>query len=259
MLSFLLPPVATPCATPIRPPKMRLNACVAGLFGTRLVGDVRERLCIAGFTPPLTAARRARLQAIRSAGLLFIHVPKNAGMSISSRLYGQQVKHASVRYYDRVAPDIIDHLPSFALIRDPVDRFLSAFRYARSGGTAHNRVSPTFRDTYLSLTSLDDAIAHLETARSLYHVDHIFRPQSWYITNRHGVILVERLLLMQDIAQVETMMPARDHAPLPHINRSTGHGIRVTPAQLSRIRALYAADVALYDRLRAQRAWPLRV
>lgn len=260
--TFTLPEIASAPAVPAGKP---LNAIMARLFGVHLVGDVRERLCTIGIRPPLTAARQARLDGIREAGALFIHIPKNAGMSVSNALYGLQVKHASVRYYDCIAPDLLDSLPSFALIRDPRERFLSAWRYGRAGGTAHNRVSMPFRPIYMGFGTIDDALDHLESVRSIYQLDHIFRPQSWYITDREGDIMVDRLFLLSDMARASAAMPRLLPPAIPHLNRTaagqTAAGLTatgqtaLTPAQEQRLRALYPEDFSLFEMLGAHRPW----
>jgi hypothetical protein len=102
-----------------------INRLIASAFGVRLVSDVPERLSRWRIPYPPSAQRRHRIAAIQESGVLFIHVPKNAGTSVCDRLYGEQIKHETVRYYAMVAPDLLD-LPSFAIVRDPVARFLSA-------------------------------------------------------------------------------------------------------------------------------------
>ncbi|WP_336959444.1 sulfotransferase family 2 domain-containing protein [Sphingobium aquiterrae] len=253
--TLALPDIASAPATISAPAGRPLNAIVKRLFGVHLTGDVRERLCGVGIRPPLTTARRARLAGIRDAGALFIHIPKNAGMSVSNALYGLQVKHASVRYYDCVAPDLLDSLPSFALIRDPRERFLSAWRYGRAGGTAHNRVSMPFRPVYMAFSSIDAALDHLESVRSIYAVDHIFRPQSWYITDREGEIMVDRLFLLSDMARASAAMPHLLPAAIPHLNRTAAGKTILTLAQEQRLRALYPQDFRLFEMLSAHRPW----
>lgn len=223
-----------------------LNAGLARLVGLRLVSDIPERLCDLGLKPMLDAKRRGRLEAIRQAGVLFVHVPKNAGMAISTALYGRQVKHASIRYYARAAPDLLRDLDSVAVIRDPVERFLSAYDYARAGGSADNRVSAPFRDLYMRFRSVDDALDHIESARSPYHMDHIFRPQSWYVTDAQGLVAVRRLVPFSRIGELATMLGRSE--PIPAVNCRSGPRTAITRVHAWRIRHLYREDGDLFDR-----------
>lgn len=219
---------------------------LARCFGVRLTGDIPERLGEIGLKLPLNTARRARLSTIRNKGILFIHIPKNAGTSLSRALYGHAIKHDTVRYYERFAPDLADFEPSFAVLRDPVERFLSAYRHAKTGGCDREVAAP-FRDAYLGLRDVDDALDHVEQRRSIYDIDHIFRPQTWYITRRDGTIGVRHLVLLHQIDRLPRYI-SRAIEPLPHENCSSGEEIPLTPEQIARIRILYREDVALCAR-----------
>ncbi|WP_395390908.1 sulfotransferase family 2 domain-containing protein [Novosphingobium sp. BL-8A] len=244
-------------ATVLQPPVLDrtsgtagLNRVIASAFGVRLVSDVHERLSRWGLRPWLDAKRRERLHRIRASGLLFIHVPKNAGTSISERLYGAQTKHATALYYSRVAPDVLA-LPSFAIIRNPVERFLSAYRYARTGGTRHRSVSQPFLGRYGSFRSIDDAIDHLAAARSLFDIDHVFRPQAWYLLDAHGQQAVDRLIPYERIGEIGRLLgrPSLDNLPL--FNRCDAScersGELPGRAQLDFLHSFYARDFALRE------------
>ncbi|AHE56104.1 hypothetical protein [Sphingomonas sanxanigenens] len=220
------------------------RTALAAAFGVRLVSDIPERLCRLGVRPWVDGERRARIDAIRRAGVLFVHVPKNAGMSISQHLYGCQVKHRSIRYYQSVAPDLAT-LPSVAVVRDPVRRFLSAFAYARAGGTAHNRVATPFNARYRGFAGIDDALDHLAGARGPFDVDHIFRPQSWYLRDADGRLAVDELIAFEDLARLTRIGRHRLAAPLPRINAGAGLDQPLTAGQIERIRGFYHADFAL--------------
>lgn len=224
-----------------------LQRYLARAFGLRLTSDIYERLCDFGLKPPLDRERRQRLAAILKVGTLFIHVPKNAGMSVSHALYGRQVKHSTIRYYQRVAPELASAAPSFAVIRDPLERFLSAYRYARMGGSGDNVVSLPFRRIYRTLSSIDMTLDHLEAARFPYGVDHIFRAQSWYVLDDAGRVSVGRLILLDDL---ESYMAAAHALVLPRINRGAGGRESLTSAQAERLRRLYRRDFELFDALR---------
>jgi hypothetical protein len=231
-----------------------LRGPLARLFGVVLVSDIQERLCDAGIRPPLDAKRRRRLERIAAAGTLFVHVPKNAGTSIGVALYGQAAKHASIRWYARVAPDLVRRLPSFAVLRDPVERFLSAYAYARSGGGRDRRVSAPFREAYAGFRGLDDALDHVEAADGPYRIDHIFRPQNWYVTDWRGAVAVDRLVMLEDLPCLAELAPELGLPDLPHLNRGHQPAERLSLAQLRRLRRLYARDYEMVESLRARMA-----
>jgi hypothetical protein len=235
-----VPAAGTLAALPLRiARKVALN-----LFGVSLGGDLHERAADWSLALPLSPPRARRIEHVRQAGILFIHVPKCAGMAICRALYGTQLKHGSIRWYRRYAPQL-DGLPSFAIVRDPVDRFVSAYRYAVAGGTADNRVAPAFHDRYRRFRCLDEAMDHVEAARGVYRLDHIFRSQCWYVTDAAGRIDVDWLFDVDDPA-LPRFIQAHGGTPLTPFNCSDAPRPAVSSSQAERIRGLYRADVELH-------------
>ncbi|GBQ84912.1 hypothetical protein AA13595_1532 [Gluconacetobacter johannae DSM 13595] len=223
-------------------------------LGLRLAGDLHERAVDLGVRLPAGAKRRGRLDTIRRRGVLFIHVPKNAGTSVSVALYGRELRHESMRSYLHAAPDLARVLPSFAILRDPVDRFVSAFTFARYGGGAHRLVAAPFRALYMGFKSLDDALTHVERARSPYQMDHFFRPQSWYVTDRNGRVAVDHLISLHDLGQVARIIPGLEDVHFPFLNAGPRQRQNPTQEQERRIRALYRCDYDLMAQMPARRA-----
>jgi hypothetical protein len=250
-------PIPTPMPSAIAK-SYRWRRHLAWMFRVKLTGDIPERLIAWGLPVPLNAKRRARLATIRSRAVLLIHVPKNAGTSISMALYGRTITHDTIRYYGRVAPDFAASAVSIAVMRCPIERFVSAYRFAQSGGTPHRQVSEPFRPTYMAFRSIDDALDHLEARSDPFTVDHIFRPQSWYVTDAAGRVAVRHLVRIDDLARLRRLLPDNAIAPMPRLNASRSAGIDVSAAQRARIRHLYRDDVTLWEGL-GQTATPQRV
>ncbi|WP_404481732.1 sulfotransferase [Novosphingobium sp. BL-52-GroH] len=232
--------------TSARPCKSRLNRLIASALRVRLLSDVPERLsrCRVPYLP--NAKRRERIAAIRDCGVLFIHVPKNAGTSVCESLYGRQIKHETVRYYAMVAPDVLD-LPSFAVVRDPIGRFLSAYRYARNGGTGDRAVARPFNARYRAFRGIDDAIDHLACARGPFDIDHIFRPQNWYLTDARGRCRIDTLVPYEALDQLGDIVGLGDLDELPQLNRcGSAPAPALSPSQEAFVRDFYAADFALW-------------
>lgn len=239
------PQLAGMQTTPPTAKSYRWRRHLARMFAVKLTGDIPERLIGMGLPVPLNAKRRRRLAAIRDSEVLFIHVPKNAGTSLSMALYGQTITHDTIRYYDSVAPDFVASAVTVAVIRDPVERFVSAFRYARSGGM-DRQVSAPFQSTYAGWATIDDALDHLERHRDPFAVDHIFRPQSWYLTDRAGRVAVRHLVPIDGLAQLRRLLPDAADVAMPRLNRGRGAAVTVSDAQRARIARLYPHDAAMW-------------
>ena len=59
--------------------------------------------------------------------LFFVHVPKNAGTSVREALDMKTLGHRTWKYREDHYPDFV----SFAIVRNPWDRFVSSFAYAK--------------------------------------------------------------------------------------------------------------------------------
>ncbi|MCJ2182971.1 sulfotransferase family protein [Novosphingobium sp. 1949] len=227
--------------------KSGLNRLLASSVGVRLVSDVPERLALWPGPTPIDAKRRKVIDAIRARGILFVHVPKNAGTSICESLYGLQVKHSTVTYYQQVAPDVLD-LPSFAILRDPVQRFVSAFQYACAGGTRDRRVAPAFRRDYGRFEGIDCAIRHMEQGRDVFAMDHMFRPQSWYVTRREGGLGVDHLIRYDQLDRLREFAGLESLKPVPRLNSGRHLPVELSPRQRAFLHEFYAEDYRLLER-----------
>ena len=220
---------------------------VPKMVGVRILPDVYERLALACLPVPVTAEMKRKLARIRETGLLFIHTPKAAGTSISEALYGLQVKHTSVRVYEKVAPGLLETAESFAVVRNPLERFLSAYQYAVNGGTSDKRVSYPFRRIYSSFASIDDAIAYLKTAKSIFDIGPIFRPQAWFFCNQKLEIRVRKLVRFDRLENIEGETGINLHGRISKLNESPGRNFSLTSAQEREILEFYKIDSLIYD------------
>ncbi len=226
-----------------------VHAAMRSVTSIKLVSDLHERPSFPGIYPPLDPKLRRRLRRIREAGVLFIHIPKNAGMSVSSILYGEQVFHPTIRYYQRVAEDIASSLPSFAIWRNPIERFVSAYCYGRVGGAPNAPVARAFRKLYGAFGSLNDALDHVASAKNLYDIDHIFRPQFWYVADFAGRIAVDNICMIDDLDRAVASDALPGLRDVARLNRSKSMKVKLTDVQIDRLRQLYSIDFAIYDAL----------
>jgi hypothetical protein len=224
------------------------------LFGAWYEEDIYDRFCTA-----LPAAMRAfwwRIPAaMRARNLIFVHVPRVAGTSIVRTLYGDGcIHHHSMRYYRAIDPGFAQEADSFALLRDPFDRFASAYTFVRAGGTPSSRLSDAFVRQTAGITTVDDYLSFLE-ARGPLDLDFVMRPQSWFVCDPvSGVPLVKDLFLLgEEAGALAAYLAPQKIGPLPWLNRAPRTALLLNARQRRRIERLYADDFALIDSLRSAR------
>ena len=105
-------------------------------------------------------------------GAIFVHVPKNAGTSVEVCLSGKHTlcsQHFTAHELKAQHPKRWRELPTFAIFRDPVERFISAYNYLFNGG--NGGLSDSFASKMLQAISFDDFLDELYIASGQqYHV-----------------------------------------------------------------------------------------
>jgi hypothetical protein len=224
-------------------------------FGVDQYADIFEKLALSPRFPGMIrrVSRRHLPDDLAQSNLLFIHVPKNGGTSVKRALYRSDPGHASIRYYSLYFPAFLKGADSFAILRDPVDRFLSGFDFLLNGGggDVSIRAEPMRRMRHIG--SIDALLDYLERLDGDWlKADTFVRPQSWYIADPGGIIRVDRLWLLE-CAGSGLLRFLRDHGiPLiPHLNQ-TRRAVRILEfGQIERLRTIYADDFALYAEVSA--------
>ncbi|NVK56125.1 MAG: sulfotransferase family 2 domain-containing protein [Alteromonadaceae bacterium] len=198
-----------------------------------------------------TAMRRA--PKYKQAGIIFIHVPKNAGSSINAALYGQFMGHIRARDFALWTPLMMRSLPSFALTRNPWDRCVSAYRFAVKGaGTGSSvtaKIAHPERYRVPAFESFSRFVNEWLAVKPFSEMDQVFRPQAEFVNDRSGRQLVSFLGKTEEMGAVEA-----------YLQQTLGRDIQIGRTNVSSekqtdYRAFYSdADAELVGRLYAEDA-----
>jgi len=149
---------------------------------------------------------------------IFIHVPKTAGMSIIEATKELNVKCIGHRKASDFTEKQLRESFVFSFVRNPYDRFISAFFYLKQGGInikdkSIGDILPNDIQQCVDLIkSLDDSFMYKK--RKLFH----FQPQhQWHNAKIDFIGRYERL--NDDFAYISTKI-ANKKIILPHMNES---------------------------------------
>lgn len=175
--------------------------------------------------------------------LQFIHIPKNAGTSIS--IAGQtlgwgiyfpiprEIKipkigafcHVPIRYWDQ---NPYQNFKLFAVVRNPYDRILSEFKHQLTITNIIKKyeISTTFFNLWLN-----DKFRLLETYKHLD--DNHFLPQSEYIFDEYGNQIVEHVLYFENLATEFDQLMDQYHLYTKLKHENIGHRTDITIDDIS--------------------------
>ena len=195
--------------------------------------------------------RRNVLNAYANAGIVFIHVPRTAGTSIATALYGMQVNHFPISELTSLMQGLRT-MPHFAVVRNPWDRAVSAWNFARCGGGQDNlvRVRSHYRYQVPAFQTFERFVHEWLPYQDLDGVDGMFRAQKHFLTDAEGHLKLDHLGRFEDIAA--TVRWLQVHVPavqeIPHLNGVDRAPYRqhYTPASRDLIGQIYARDIELF-------------
>jgi hypothetical protein len=157
------------------------------------------------------------------------------------------IGHKTAQFHQTVDPVFFERSDPFATLRDPVDRFISAYWYIRRGGGSHTKMSPWFLRSCEGISSVDDLLDHIEErGRDIFLLDHVLRPQIWYLQDKRQRLIVDRLFVLgRDDDRLAAFLVGYGVPSIPVLNTTAKGDLTLTSSQRARVLAIYADDVAL--------------
>jgi hypothetical protein len=206
------------------------------------------------FSPLWTATIGQRtLNSILAAKVLFIHIPKTGGTSICKVLYGRNLPHFTAEFHYNAFSTFIAGIPSFSVMRHPVQRLVSCYRFTVAGGTDIMASSRFERLRLRGLESFETFVDFLFEARGrLSRLPNTFHDQSAFVLGRDGQVLTTRLYCLDEKGQPPAeLVRSLGVASIPRLNATKPTPVTISSETEAKIRQLYARDFEIYDRLAA--------
>lgn len=138
-------------------------------------------------------------QCFYDTGILFIHIPKVAGTAFNMQIYGKRtIGHLTAKEFLLTNPTLLKKNFSFAILRNPWDRAVSSYEFARNGGSKD--VIFHCRDRYENLLSGDfEEFVRRLSRLNLDSLDPVFHPQVNFVLDDKGAILVNHLGKVEEL------------------------------------------------------------
>ena len=187
----------------------------------------------------------------RDSNVVFIHIPKNAGSSIVRALYPKPITHNSAQCFQILDSGLFEQVPSFAILRAPVDRFVSAYNYLRysSKVDADRKFGDEVLAKYGNAGQCAEAILEDAVARQdVFRWSH-FRPQTEFICDPNGKILVAHLGCVEHMQEFADFVSGVVGTQIDVKKTNIGVEKEPIPEHTANvIKALYPYDTALHEK-----------
>lgn len=149
-------------------------------------------------------------QEVLSTGVLFIHIPKAAGTAVTRSLYGLGgVGHYRAIDAQAQNPKLFESLYRFAVTRNPWERLLSSYKFAKTGGTPE---VPLSNNTNLLLqlpNTFEEFVLDWLIHQQPDKLHSIFMPQYLFVCDSAGRLMVDDIFEMKHMSPLETELSKR--------------------------------------------------
>ena len=142
--------------------------------------------------------------------LIFIHIPKTAGSSILNAIGSPLNGRLHIDYFQYYRSDInrFNEYIKFAVVRDPLDKLYSCYRYFINGGNQSDG-DLVMKDLLANHCSdFDGFIANLVTP-SMMSQWNMLRPQCSYLCSKVGDVMVDVVLKYETLDEDYEMLRER--------------------------------------------------
>lgn len=181
----------------------------------------------------------------------FIHIPKNAGTSIRTYFgaprFGRQ--HLPFSFYKKSDKFLWNKATSFAVLREPHERFISLYNYLKNGGNKLKDASNTIYKS-LDFSSPDAFLASVIESSQLSCLDPLFFQQAYFVLDKQGNIGVDYLVTLDQLPRF-----LKHHWGRPFdlkLNASPSLTAELKDSNKDRLRSMLSLDFELFDKVSKQ-------
>ena len=185
--------------------------------------------------------------------ILFFHVPKVAGRSFNYMLYETEHSlHITAKNYLKFFNRHLNDNFSFAMMRCPLERFVSSFYFLKNGGTKDCRVDyKTIYDSEI-FNSIETFIENYLDKNGDLSLDHVLMPQHYYFSESNNILVDHIGILDRVDLTINILNKFSDNSlSLPFKNKNNYfHKIKLSKRHKEIVNRVYAKDLEIYSKLK---------
>lgn len=164
------------------------------VIGSDLAKELYMRICVNRY---------------RSAGVVFVHVPRAGGTSIANSVLGRRAGHFKAEEIRSIMGDKeFREMFSFAVVRNPFDRLVSAYHYASQGGGVDGGILRKRDYKSHKFSSFETFVKEWLVYQDMANVDVIFKPQYDFVASEDGVI-VDYVGRLEELTDAECVVSSK--------------------------------------------------
>ena len=184
---------------------------------------------------------------------IFIHVPKVAGTSINHAIYGRTLGHYSALEIQNKFPKLFSDSFTFSLVRNPWDRLLSAYRFAKQGRTETMGIRNSKQYQIPEFESFESFVLEWLVHKNVDELDFVFQTQSRFLVDFNGQLLPDYIGKLEnidtDIKNIETKLNRT--LRIPHVNKTSVSSCYreayKTQTMIDIVSEKYSKDIELFN------------
>lgn len=183
----------------------------------------------------------------------FFHIPKNGGQSIQQLIMANDLQNINYNFHS-VDPFLFKPEDSMVILRDPIDRFISAFYYSKQCYPDCKLSIRVDIDTPSKLIKnlIDEgdyliSSPHHNIGDKILGISWVWCPQYYWYNNPKYVLLFDNLEKDLNKFLEETKQPS---IKMPHQNSSIRPKITLSISDIDYIHSKYHRDYEIINNLR---------
>ena len=185
----------------------------------------------------------------KRSGCIYIHIPKAAGTSLNKAIYGRTLGHYTADEIQSRFPKLFGKAFVFSFVRNPWDRVLSAYRFAKVGKTDSMGMHRPEQYQIPEFESFERFLFEWLAKQNIFKVDFVFQPQSKFVLGKDGQSMVDYIGKVEnldaDIKYVESVLGKSVNVGRENITseKSDYRGAYVSDDMVELVRSLYREDI----------------